>query len=850
MKRAAALLVLFATATLAFAIGNGDIRATTPVTVVTIASTTAGANGTITLQNTTSATSYSVLVEDDATCDPAIGFSVVGGNPLTYAPMSPHNVSLVCPPRNADAMRRCLFHATNNTNGTPLADFLGLCLYGSASTLVPQQTTLAFGNVAVGQEATLSLDLQHAGTVSQHITRVYLQTGDVDGNFRFSTPCNPDGDFCEQNLGAAVDAGGTLSVQVKCTPQSPGAHTAQVYVGTNTFQLLSTGVTLTCTGTAPTTPVLGATPSSIDIQRPVEVLGDSATTTVHLANPGNGTITITDIRTVDVDTGAAPDWTYSASGACIGQITSMCVVDPGETIDLAVKFDPSSIGRRRATLLISYNDTLNRTKEIPLQGIGTGARLRVVQGVSTLSFGTIPVGRNAQLTFDLINTGNRDTTAAVATTPPFAVMPGPNTTVSPGTNRTITVTCAPTAAGPSSSTITAQSADAFLSPTISIAASCEGTTQELFATPSSLMLGEIRAGAGPVKRTIQLATDNGAPVTLTGQPQLETANANVSLGALNTMTTPATFDVTVDAPPEATQGQFSTTITLAASNGDTLRIPVSAKIVTASYVVAGGVDLGTFCINQPTTSSNTALVSDGTATLELMQPTLGLSPSPFELSLTSPAVYPSSLPAGASASIAITPQRQSSVMTVSDTLTWRTDVDGMPTTTTTLTARFTDSGGAIAPPALDFGKVTVHLFEDDGQRVVLQNCNDTPLALDPPMIRTPFSIDSPNFPAVLDPNETIAFSVGFHPTRKGIVTDTLRISSPQLPSPLEVVLVGEGTTPDPTMPDAGVGNPDIGDTSFYSCNCDSGSFVGGFPIMIASASLLFRRRRRGVPWSR
>jgi hypothetical protein len=522
----------------------------------------------------------------------------------------------------------------------------------------------------------------------------------------------------------------------------------------------------------------------------------------------------------------------------------MCVVDPGETIDVEVTFDPSAIGRRRATLLISYRDTLNRTKEIPLQGVGTGARLRVVQGVSTLNFGTIPVGRNAQLTFDLINTGNRDTMAAVATTPPLSVMPGPNTTVSPGVDRTITVTCAPTAAGLTSSTITAQSPDAFLSPTISIAATCEGTTQELFATPSSLVLGEIRAGIGPVKRTIQLVTDNGSPVTLSGQPQLETANANITLGTLSTLTTPATFDVTFDVPAEATQGQFTTTITIGASNGDTLRIPVAAKIVTASYVVAGGVDLGTFCINQPTTSSNTALVSDGTATIELMQPTLGLSPSPFELSMTSPAVYPSSLAAGASASIAITPQRQSTVTTVTDTLTWRTDVANMPTTTTTLTARFTDSGGAIAPPALDFGKVTVHLFEDDGQRVVLQNCNDTPLALDPPMIRTPFSIDSPNFPAVLDPNETIAFSVGFHPTRKGTVTDTLRISSPQLPSALEVVLIGEGTTPDPMTPDAGAGNPDIGDTSFYSCNCDSGSFVGGFPIVIASASLLFRRRRR------
>jgi uncharacterized protein (TIGR03382 family) len=844
VKALVAAASVLASVAIAYAIGNGDIRATSPVTVVTVSSTTTGATGNMTLQNTTAATTYSVLVSADATCDPALSFSVGVGNPFAIAPNTSRAVQLSCPPRDTKAMRRCLFHATNNSNGTPLADFLGVCLYGSSTTLVPQQTSLDFGNVAVGQEGTLALDLRHMGTTAQHITRVYLQTGDVDGNFRFSTPCNPDAAFCEQGLASVVDTGGMLSVQVKCTPQATGTHTAQVYVGTNTFQLLSTGVTLTCNGTAATTPVLDAIPTTIDIQRPVEVLGDEASTVVHLSNPGSGTIVITDIRTVDVDTGTAPDWTYTASGACIGQITSMCVLDPGETIDLAVKFDPSVIGRRRATLLVSYRDTLNRTKEIPLDGIGAGATLRLVAALPSLNFGTVPVGRSAQLTFDLANYGNRDTMAAVTAAAPFSVTPGPNVVVSPGVKRTITATCAPTVVGMASTTISAAAADAFLSPTISVAATCEGTTQELFAQPSSLMLGELRAGAGPITRTIQVTTDNGIAVTLTGQPQLETPNPNITIGTLSSLTTPATFDVTFNLPSEATQGSFSTAITIGASNGDALRIPLAGKIVTASYVVAGTVDLGTFCINQPTTSSNTALVSDGTATIELTAPTLGQSPSPFELSLTSPSTYPSSLAAGASASIAITPHRQTTVTTVSDTLTWHTDVADMPIVSTQLTARFTDSGGAIAPPAVDFGKVTVHLFEDDGQRIVLQNCNDTPLALDPPMIRTPFSIDSPNFPAVLDPNETIAFSVGFHPTRKGVVTDTLRISSPQLPGPLEVTLIGEGQAPTEILPDAGTGNPDIGDTSFYACSCaSSGSFVGGLPILIAFA-LLFRRRRR------
>jgi hypothetical protein len=381
---------------------------------------------------------------------------------------------------------------------------------------------------------------------------------------------------------------------------------------------------------------------------------------------------------------------------------------------------------------------------------------------------------------------------------------------------------------------------------------CEGSTLDLFSNPTSLMLGEVRNGAGTITRTVQLLSDSGAPLTLAAQPTLESPNTNITIHPTSGSTTPTSFDVEI-APP-TTEGQLSAAILVSTTNGDTLRIPISGRVVKPSYIVASTVDLGTFCVGQATTSSNISLVSDGTATLELMEPTLSSTTSPFDLSLTSPSMYPSSLRAGASATLAITPHRQTAVTTVSDTLTWRTDAVGSLTATTTLSARFTDSGGAIAPPALDFGKVTVHLFSDDGQRVVLQNCNDTPLALDPPMIRTPFSIDSPNFPAVLDPNETIAFSVGFHPTRKGVVSDTLRISSPQLPDgPLEVFLVGEGEAPEPMTLDAGTGSGDPSDTSFYACACSSGAGhpAGVIPIIFAILVVVFpRRRRAGYPSSR
>ena len=163
---------------------------------------------------------------------------------------------------------------------------------------------------------------------------------------------------------------------------------------------------------------------------------------------------------------------------------------------------------------------------------------------------------------------------------------------------------------------------------------------------------------------------------------------------------------------------------------------------------------------------------------------------------------------------------------------------------TEITAHFIDSGGAISPRGLDFGQVKVHLFSDDGQRVILQNCNPGgALELDPPTIKAPFFIDSPSFPTSLESNETATFSVGFHPTRLGIFDDTLAISSPQLPGmPLIVQLHGVSITDPPPTMDGGEGSADLGSRTFYACSCNSSAPGGGGPIVIAL--LLIVRRRR------
>lgn len=843
--RLAAALAVVGSALLAYgAVGNGDIVATSPVTVVTVTSPMGMGSGTATLENTTASTTYSVLVGSDATCDPDVTFNVMGGNPIaSFAPNSSRAVAIGCPARGSAAMERCLLHATNNSNGTPLVDFMALCLYGDPPSLSPSQTSIDFGTLDVGTFVDRTLSLTNDGSGSA-IRRIYVASSDLDGNFEFTTPCNPDAAYCDIALTSEVPPGSSFDVGVRCRPQAAGTHTANVYVGTDTFQLLSLGVTLSCTGAATTQPALAVNPTTITIPSGVEVDSATANVSVHLSNAGGGVLQIKDVRVVDVDTSSSDDWSYAAHGACSGQIAS-CMLDGGETIDIDLTFNPSQIGSRRAALLVSYHDTLDRTLEVPLDASGRGATVRRLDSDLPLAFGTVPVGVTSTLDITLVNDGNRDASIDVALdpdpSPGFAVMPSTNVAVTPGMPRTISVECTPQAEGSASTTVTVSSPD--LAAALEIPATCEGTTDPLYAVPSALALGEVRTNAVPRTVTVQLVSATApSQLNLAGAPVLEQTNPEITLGPYSSTATPATFDVTL-APQTA--GAVNAIIDVETTAGQTLHIPLSASAVTAALIVADALDLGTFCVDQPTTSSNLALLSTGTATIALDPPTLGMSPSPFALSLTTPDTYPHMLAPGASAVVAVTPQRQRVATTVSDALTWHTDVDGMTAAPTALTARFIDSGGAIAPPALNFGAVTPHLYTANGQRVVIQNCNATPLVLDPPLIKTPFSIDSPSFPTMLNPNESVAFSVGFHPTRVGTVTDTLRITSPQLPdSPLQVTLVGTGAKPESPPPDAGVGSESPGETSFYSCACTSSQKpLGGFPIVLAVAALLVRRRR-------
>ena len=809
----------------------GNVVATPPVTIIN--STTGTASASATLQNTSGGGLLLQLVRD-AACDPEVDFSVGGANPFTLPAASSKSITLTCTAAKV-GIERCLVHAIDANTLAPLAELLAVCEHTTSTTLTPAVAMLDFGTVVVGESASLALAVTNNGTTP--VTKEYFQTDALDDNFEIALPCNPDAPACDGTL-AALAPGAAKQAIIRCAPRSPGLHTAHLEIASDQGQRIATRVTLSCTGAASMIPVLGVEPPVVTIARPTEVLGGAVHTTAYISNLGTGTLSITDLRPVDVDPGAAIDWSLSLGGTC----TSVpCSISAGQQVAIDLAFDPSVIARRRASLLISFHDTIDRTRSIPLNGAGAGATFQLFAPATALDLGSVPLGRSTSATLEFTNTGNRSTDATVALSPPgpFSLMPAPVLTITPTAIAQLTATCTPTSPGLAMTSLTAVTTDTLTATSLAIATTCTATTTPLYTSPGSLTFGEVRLDGPPVTQTLMLQSTS-SPLTIAGAPHLETANANLTIGAPTMAATPTSVEVTITPQSE---GDLKSHVVIDDSSGDTLLVPITGRIVTASYNVPTALDVGTFCVGQPTASSNVALTSDGTATIAVTAPTTPAT-SGFDLGYTSPTVYPALLPPARAAMLSVTPQRQNVATTLTTTVTWQTDVASKPTASTLIVARFINTGGAIAPPTLDFGVEPVHLYKDDGQRVIIQNCNGSQLELDPPTIKTPFSIDSPNFPTTLEPNETATFSVGFHPTRIGDYTDTLTISSPQLAgAPLQVSIIGHGASETLPGSDAGSGSGDPGSTSFYACSCNSNSPTGAAPILIALV-VIFRRRRR------
>ena len=299
------------------------------------------------------------------------------------------------------------------------------------------------------------------------------------------------GDFVESDncTGFSVAPGDTCQIQVAYDPSQTGSETGALTVFGNVTdgQLV---VPLSGVGLPPATVVL--TPSALSF--PATTVGAwSAPESITLANVGGETATITSI---------SPTGDFLLKTNTCGNSLA-----PQSSCTLLLLFAPTADGARNGALTVV--DSVG-TQVAPLSGTGQTVATDVLTPLS-LNFPPQQVGTvSAAQQITLTNTGDQPLTAiATATTGDFSTVSNCGTILQGNGSCVISVTYAPTVAGPAVGNLTV--ADELRNQTVSLSGS--GLAPPGFsATPSAVSFGGWGIGTTSGVKIVTVANAGGSAI--------------------------------------------------------------------------------------------------------------------------------------------------------------------------------------------------------------------------------------------------------------------------------------------------------------------------------------------------
>jgi hypothetical protein len=831
--RGSTVLVLASAIAIAYAAATpSDAISVTPrIRVIRHAQGVQG-SGAVTLRNTGAAAI--TIGGITASCGPPPAMRLLDGSgsqAFTIPAGGTQLVALECPAGLPAGMQRCTFDVRDANDG-PILSIDGACQTEVQPRLAADRPALDLGTVPLGAES-----IAHTVTLTGTGAIGVIQLQVDNDNFAIGAPC-------QNAIGCDAGAGSAVAIDVLCRPLTLGAHSGTLFAIAADGGFLAAPIALTCAGGAASgsgLPVLTATPQALGLGT-VEVAGGSASGTITLANAGGAALTVRALSILDVSgTGAGADWSFELGSSC----PLPCTLGAGQTLPVAVTFDPSQFRSRPAKLIVGYDGSsgsgsASAQVAIDLAGSGAGATLELASAESTLEFGTLPLTVSGTRTFALQNTGTRPTTARLAIMPAAPFAAPASVVVPPGGATQLNVTCQAAAPVVATAALTIDGGSDVTTAPFALTLRCAVAETQIRSDPSSHAFGELREGGEPVTQQFVIARVGPGSAIAYSAALAGGGDPRVVLSGAVSGTTPGTITATLT--PSAI-GPLDAAIVITTAAPQPLVVPLGGSIVTLDFEAPGLLSLGTFCVGQPTSPSTVTLQSIGNGRLGLDAPDLGADPSPFQLEALVPASYPALLGAGGIAQLIATPVRRATGGIAEDTLTWRTTIGDAETT---LAATFVDDGGAIAPDRLTFAPVPIRFAADNAQQVTLQNCSASELALEPLEVPEPFELDG-TFPTTLAPAQRTTFGIAFHPTQIGRFERTLDVAS-RAGGHFTVTLIGDG-----------VGDPNIdrdddegrGTTSFYACTCAGSSAPGGgiaivLALMWVSLPRLNRSGRRPI----
>jgi hypothetical protein len=347
--------------------------------------------------------------------------------------------------------------------------------------LAANPASLAFGNVQVGNNMSLSETLTNTGGSSLTISAAAAS----GSGFSLSG----------LSLPLTLTAGQSTSFNVVFTPTASGAASGSVSITSNGG---NPSLSIPLSGTGATAGDLIANPSSVAFGN-VQI-NSSKSLSETLTNSGGTSLTISAASA----TGAG----YSLSG-----LSLPLTLTAGQSTSFTVTFAPTASGAVSGNVSITSNGS-DSNLSIPLSGSG------VTQGTLTanptsLAFGNVQVGSNSSLSETLTNSGGSSLTISAASASGTGYSLSGLTlplTLTAGQSTSFTVQFAPTASGAVSGSVSITSNGS--NPSLSVALSGTGVAQgTLAANPTSEAFGNVQVGSS-ASLSQTLTNSGGSSLTI------------------------------------------------------------------------------------------------------------------------------------------------------------------------------------------------------------------------------------------------------------------------------------------------------------------------------------------------
>lgn len=387
------------------------------------------------------------------------GFTVVSGAfSGSISAGQSATVQIQFAPQSAGAATASMSVVSNATN-SPLT--IALMGTGTATptgtpalTISPSAAT--FGNVAVGQSSTQSMQLINNGNAALSISTTSI-TG---AGFRMSGLTSP----------ATINPGQNLSFSVQFAPTAAGSVSGSISITNN-----STGspVAIPLTGTGAQA-VISANPASASFGN--VVVGANNSQPIMLTNAGNVALTIS---------------AATVSGAGFSIASAPTTIAAGQNASFNAVFTPASPGNVTGSVSLTNNAT-GAPFVIPFSGTGMAATYLLGANPTTMGFGNIALNSNGSLAVTLTNNGNSKVTISGVTVTGSGFSTSGVTsglTLQPTQTATLNVAFTPTAAGAAAGSVTVTSNASNSPATISLTGSSYSVNLTWQPSPSNDVAG-------------------------------------------------------------------------------------------------------------------------------------------------------------------------------------------------------------------------------------------------------------------------------------------------------------------------------------------------------------------------